>query len=134
MSSPSPKVRQFCLEQGFSDRVREGGFEYLLQGWENTVAEVESGYRALFDEYLNDVDGRHITSRLLLLADGNEREMIQSKLPQIDNKFFEATVPTGTCIWGDEAAAREGLDQQRHWWYFRVPQKLDCVEDLENWP
>jgi hypothetical protein len=127
-------VRQYCIEQGFSDRVCEGGFEYLLQGWENTVSEVDNGYRALFDEYLNDVDGRHIISRILPLADDKERAMVESKLSGIDIRFLDATAPTGKCIWGDEAAARDGLDERRHWWYFRIPRKLDCVEDRENWP
>jgi hypothetical protein len=134
MLSPSAKVRQFCIEQGFSVRVCEDGFEYLLQGWESTVSEVETGYRALFDEYLNDVDGRDIINRLLPLAEDKERAMVESRLPEIDSRFIEATVPTGTCIWGVEAAARDGLDQQQHWWYFRVPGKLDLVEDRENWP
>lgn len=134
MLSPSPKVRQFCLEQGFSFRVCEDGFEFLLRGWESTVSEIETGYRALFDDYLNDVDGRDIINRLLPFADDEERTMIESSLPQVDSRFLDATVPTRRCIWGDEAAARNGLDEGRHWWYFRIPQKLDCVEDRENWP
>jgi hypothetical protein len=134
MLSPSPKVRHFCLEQGFSDRVCERGLEYLLQGWENTVADVESGYRLLFDEYLNDVDGRHIISRILPLADDIERALVESTLPQIDSRFLDATVPTHKCIWGDERAAGDGLEECLHWWYFRIPKKLDRVEDRENWP
>ena len=87
MSSPSPGVRQYCEERGFSQNVREGGLEYLLRGWEHIVAEIEGGYQALLDEYLNDMDGRHIISELLPIATAEEKAKAEGTMPSLDDRF-----------------------------------------------
>ena len=51
---PSPDVSRHCEQRGFSSCVRGGGFGHLLDRWTNIVADVETGYRGLFDEYLNE--------------------------------------------------------------------------------
>jgi acetyl esterase/lipase len=63
MAQPSHPVREYCRQRGFSERVCNEGLDYLLGTWKQTVREILEGYilgghRGLFDEFLNDMDGR----------------------------------------------------------------------------
>jgi hypothetical protein len=107
---------------------------YLLVVWEHVVGEVNDGYRALFDEYLDDMDGRRIIDELLILVDDAERAELEVSLAALDDRFFKATDPVDSCIWGEAAAAKQGYERNRNWWYFRIPTNLSSVEDRDEWP
>jgi hypothetical protein len=134
MKNPSPAIRQYCTEHGFSEMVREGGLDYLLEGWRMTVSEVVEGYTGLFDEYLNEMDGRKIIDELLPLADVKERETVEAFLPSLDDRFIQATLPTDSFIWGENVAQKHDYQPGRDWWYYRIPSNLDHVEDIDAWP
>jgi len=131
---PSPDVSRYCEQRGFSSRVREGGFGYLLEGWKHTVVEVEDGYRSLFDEYLNDMDGRKIIDELATHASDEEWAEVEAMLPSLDARFHAATRPVEVCILGEHNAAKHGYRMDRDWWYFRVPTNLGRVGDPGRWP
>lgn len=131
---PSPPVRELATERGYSSNVCDGGFEYLLRRWKGTVGLIEAGYTRLIDEYLNDMDARRIINELLPVATVRERQEVEAVLPQLDARFFAATRPVATCIWGEANAAKRGYDERRDWWYYRVPIRLDRVRDPELWP
>jgi hypothetical protein len=99
-----------------------------------TVGDVVEGYTALFDEYLNEMDGRRIIDELLPLADAAERVMVEASLPVLDNSFIEATLPTDSCIWGEDVAQRHEYQPGRDWWYYRIPSDLGRLEDPDAWP
>ena len=99
-----------------------------------TVQEVVGGYTASFDEYLNDIDGRRIIDELLPLADATERAMVEASLPALDGSFIKATLPTSSCIWGEDVAQEHKYQPGRDWWYYRIPSNLDHVEDIDAWP
>jgi len=134
MPAPSPSIRQYCKQRGFSSRVCEGGLDYLVARWQKDVAEICAGYSALFDEYLDDMDGRKIIAELLPLASDSERAQVAALLPTLDAQFFEATRPTDSCIWGEHNAAKYGFHPDQDWWYYRVPANLGRVEDPGQWP
>ena len=131
---PSRDVRQRCEERGFSRHACEGGFDYLLQRWTKIVASVESGYRLLFDEYLNDMDSRKIIDELATYASESEWDDVEAALPSLDNRFFAATRPTSACIWGEHVAIQRGYRPDRDWRYYRVPSDLSQVPDRDRWP
>jgi hypothetical protein len=131
---PSPDVSRYCHERGFSPRVCEAGFGYLLDCWTKIVAEVEAGYRGLFDEYLNDVDARRIIDELASYASDAEWAEVEASLPSLDGRFHAATRPVEVCIWGEHNAAKHGYRADRDWWYFRVPTNLEHVGDRGRWP
>jgi hypothetical protein len=134
MNDPSPAIREYCTLHGFSKRVCDGGLEYLMHDWQRTVGDVVGGFTGLFDEYLNDMDGRRIIDELLPLADDTERRMVASSLPALDDGFLNATLPTSSCIWGEDVAEKHNYIPGRDWWYYRVPSNLGRVEDPDAWP
>ena len=133
MESPSPAVRKHCVERGFSPNVSNGGFAYLLRSWKQTVDEIEDGYYALFDEYVNDMDGRRIISDLLPLACMKEKAEVEEVLPPLDLRFFNATHPVDACILGEDIAAKRSYRQDLDWWYYRTPIDLSKVPDRDRW-
>ena len=131
---PSPDVSRYCEQRGFSSRVREGGFGYLVDRWTKVVADVETAYRGIFDEYLNDMDARKIIEELATYATDNEWAQVEAVLPSLDDRFHAATRPVEVCIWGELNAAKHGYRADRDWWYFRVPTNLERVGDRGRWP
>jgi hypothetical protein len=131
---PSPEVRRHCEDCGFSSRVCEGGFDYLLDRWTKIVAAVEEGHSLYFDEYLNDMDARKIIDELGTVASDGEWAAVEAVLPSLDARFLSATRPVDTCIWGERNVAKYGHRPDRDWWYYRVPLDLSRVGDRERWP
>ena len=131
---PSPDIRRYCEERGFSSRVCEGGFDYLLDRWTKIVADVEAGYRLYFDEYLNDMDARSIIDELGTYASDDEWAAVEAALPSLDARFLAATRPIEICIWGERNVAKHGYRPDRDWWYYRVPLDLSRVRDRGRWP
>lgn len=105
-SRPSSDVSRYCEQRGFSSRVREGGFGYLLDRWTKIVGEIEAGYRGLFDEYLNDMDSRQIIDELATYASDDEWGEVEARLPSLDDRFHQVTRPIEACIWGEQNAAK----------------------------
>lgn len=134
MTEPSQAVREYCKRSGFSDQVCRGGLDYLLGSWRRTVDEIVEGYRGLFDEFLNDMDGRRIISELMPIATEVERSRTIDQLSRLDNSFLDATLEYEACIWGDDQAAKRRYNRERDWWYYRRPKVLDFVEDRDAWP
>lgn len=134
MIQPSQPVREYCIQRGFAARVCNEGLDYLLATWQRTVCEILEGYRGLFDEYLNDMDGRQIISELVPLATEAERKSVLDELSLLDHSFFKVTRSLEACIWGADQAARHGYEPNENWWYYRIPQNLDSAEDRDAWP
>ena len=134
MSNPSPTVRKYCEEHGFSRFVREGGFDHLLRRWTRTVAHIDEGYRGLLVEYQNDMDARRLVNELLPLASDEERAEIEALLPSLDTRFLTATRAVDSCIYGQENAAKFDYSPDHDWWYYRIPTNLNRVEDRDEWP
>lgn len=87
-----------------------------LEQWARTVADVERGYPLTLDDYLNDLDVRHA----LRHVDASSPEA--DLLVALDDRFRAATYPSGECVWGEENAAAEAWDRERHWYYWRLPR------------
>lgn len=131
---PSPEVSRYCEQRGFSSRVREGGFGYLLDRWTKIVAEIEAGYDGLFDEFLNDMDARKIIDELATHASDEEWDLVDAVLPSLDARFFAATRPVETCIWGERNLTKYHYRTDHDWWYYRVPVDLSRVCDRGRSP
>jgi hypothetical protein len=127
-------VIRYCEQRGFSAGVREGGFDYLLDRWTKIVARVETGYRGLFHEYLNDADARKIIDELATYASEDEWGRVEAVLPSLDARFHAATRPVDPCIRGEHNAAKYCYRADRDWWYFGVPVNLEHVADRGRWP
>src|SRR4051794_25739360 len=118
---PSSDVSRYCEQRGFSFHVRDGGFGYLLDCWTKVVGEVETGYRGVFDGFLNDVDTRKIIAELATYASDEEWAAVEAELAALDGRFIAATRPVERCIWGEHNAAKHGYRPDCDWWYYHVP-------------
>jgi hypothetical protein len=94
----------------------------------------EGGIRTFGTGVRNDMDGRRIIEELLPLADDTERRMVASSLPALDDGFLNATLPTSSCIWGEDVAEKHNYIPGRDWWYYRIPSNLARAEDPDAWP
>jgi hypothetical protein len=131
---PSPDVSRYCEQRGFSSNVRDGGFAYLLDRWTKIVDQIETGYRGILYEYLNDMDARRIIDELATYATDDEWDEVEAVLPSLDERFHAATRPVEGCICGDHIATKYKYRADRDWWYFRVPTDLERVSDRGRWP
>lgn len=87
-------------------------FDELIANWTRAVTEIERGYPLTFDDYLNDLDGRHeLTSH-----------PPSAELAALDERFLSASYPAGGCVWGPDNAAAEHWDRETHWYYWRLPK------------
>jgi hypothetical protein len=96
----------------------------LVERWDQIVAELERGYTLTFDDYLNDVDLRHLIARTLRNVPPAARDAmapLRDALYDIDARFVANTEPTEECIWGESNAEDEGWSRDGEWWYYRQP-------------
>lgn len=101
----------------------------LVERWGQVVAEIERGYTLTFDDYLNDMDLRHLIMRSIRNVPPGARaqlEPLKDELKAIDLRFVAMTEPS-ECIWGQANAEDEGWSADGEWWYFRQP--MDRPED-----
>jgi hypothetical protein len=97
----------------------------LVDRWAEVVAEVERGYTLTFDDYLNDIDLRHLIARSLRNAPPQHivaMAPLLYKMDTIDAKFREMTEIVDECIWGEANANDERWSADTEWYYYRQPQ------------
>lgn len=102
----------------------------LVERWGQIVDEIECGYTLTFDDYLNDVDLRHLIARSIRNVPPGLREQLaplRAELTAMDTRFVAVTEPSDGCIWGEANAEDEGWSADGEWWYFRQP--MDRPED-----
>jgi hypothetical protein len=90
--------------------------EESLAAWRRTVDDVVHGYALTYDDYLQDLDVRHA------LATHQASLEASTELEALDARFLEHSYPSGECVWGEETAAAEAWDRERHWYYWRLPK------------
>ncbi len=124
-------VRDYLGQRGCPDFVVDGGIGGLVERWERTVGEVEGGYDATLDEYLNDLDGRQILNDVLTRFPEPDGSLID-RMRDADQRMRLASRSLGRCLWGDERS--RVWTEQRSWWYYRVPLSVgdDFREDFRR--
>lgn len=119
MTSSDPLAR-YMEERGCPrDLIREG-LPGLVARWEKVVAEVESGYKLGFDDYLNDMDLRDILAGGLE-AGGELEPALESRLAAADARFGVVVQPCDS-LWGDPDYDEGAPDPEQQWWYYRRPR------------
>jgi hypothetical protein len=128
--SDSDPVRRKPRESGCQEHVVRDGLAGLVEAWEKTVAQVETGYPLGFDDYLNDMDGRQILETALGAA-GPSAEGAD-RVRAADARMKKLVRPVDRCLWGEPMADAEGWTPTENWWYFSLPRHLGPLlrEDL----
>ena len=125
------KITNYLRSQNYADHVIKGGLPRLLSDWESASQEVAKGNPAyiMYEEFLNDMDGRRIIQECFELLTSEEQLPISEKLMKIDEEFKKGTIETASCIWGEENAKKYGYSRDVYWYYYRRPKVLD-----DSWP
>jgi hypothetical protein len=98
--------------------------EYLIDGWEHFISEVEESYQGCIENYHNDLTKRDSLEEIINKCNPSLQQKLNTVIQPLDERFYAATNPLKASIIGPMK------DQE---WYFRAPKKLvaDLKEDLE---
>jgi hypothetical protein len=124
-STKLDSARLYLLTHDYPSHVVQGGLMRLLDDWERLAVSVAKGQEQEQDDYLNDVDGRHILAAMLPSLDSELHDLAVTQLARIDSIIRPHLVPTSVCIWGSDNEAKYGYDRERHWWYYHRPRIVD---------
>jgi hypothetical protein len=112
-------VREYLRRREVGPHVLEGGLEYLVESWDRTASQVAGRETWMWEEWVNDLDGREIIE--CVLEGVPEAASYRSRVGSIDDRFRASAVATEERAWGDEIAERERWDRSRSWWYWTKP-------------
>ena len=113
-------IREFLKLQDYSDHVIRDGLEGLVQAWERTARTVSVEYDGMWEEWLNEVDGREIIHEVAHLTEGPDHSAFRMRIAKADELFKLAT-EMSECQWGAENEREHGWNRDRNWWYYRKP-------------
>ncbi|MBD3586424.1 hypothetical protein HHX48_11805 [Salinimonas sp. HHU 13199] len=106
---------------GCAKHVVQGDLEGLVFGWVKVVAHVSKGYQMTIDDYLNDIDGRHLIHVFTGQAPSQFTAPYKQRLKAADEKFMASTTETVGCIWGVCNEKKHHWSRSANWYYYRKP-------------
>lgn len=104
--------------------------EKAIARWEEAVSWIEKGWDCE-DEYINDVAARHAIFQLLEIDDASLSAELQVRLEAADARYCAATVDDRPFSININASE---LDQERHWYWFRMPEEVSMQKAWETNP
>lgn len=123
LSSSEAKVVNPILA-GFSQRARFPiSLDYLVEGWQTFVVEVEKGYNASIYDYTNDLSGRDLLQELASQVPGSVVSKLMEVIQPWDTRFVAATREIQYPLRGSKTATSR-------FWLMRVP--IILREELEG--
>lgn len=114
-------VREFLTARSCPPHVVAAGVSGLLLKWRRFVEEVEEGYAAGLEDYLNDLDLRLLLQDLRLGVKDALSRSHGLQLERIDRRFRGATRPSKASVYGNSSTVASKFDRRTHWWYFARP-------------
>ena len=115
-------AREYSRRKRYSSLVIYGTFDYLLKGWEATVRDVALEKCIMFEEYLNDMNGRKILEELIEVAGDSAPYGVKEKMWLLDSKIIPLLQPSFNCIYGNKNALKLSYLPHQHWYYFALPK------------
>lgn len=115
------EVADWLRARGCPDHVIEGGAEGLLEQWERLAAEVMRPYMGGLEDWLNDLDDRHMLFELAQELPEAISEAFDARLASADASLRKSTRVLPECVWGEDLAGENGWSPAVEWWYWRAP-------------
>jgi len=112
--------------RGKSELVQRAGLNYLIPTWARNAAAADG--EGNMDVWRNDLDGRKIIDEIFDLLSQEERLVVQKELELTDQLFASKTFEVNECVWGETNERNNGYDRIKHWYYYRVNQRLFDAE------
>ena len=124
-------LKAYFLSKGYADHVVNAGLARLIRSWADIARSLSNSDPAyiMYDEFLNDMDGRRILEEALSVISPEERAAVQSQVDEADKVFRESTVEISKCIWGEDNVKKHGYSSEKDWYYYRRPKEVD-----DSWP
>ena len=111
-------IDEYFEKSRFRDRIKKGGINLLLKGWESRVNRIPFDPHYLFDEWTNDLWTRAAIQKIFLACEIPEE--IRRQLEAIDEIYRQKTIPlsdigiTNFCLEKD-------WDRKTYWFAYRIP-------------
>ncbi len=118
MKSDTQKI---LYKIGCAEHVVQDDLEGLVSAWVKVVAHVSEGYQMTTDDYLNDIEGRHLIHVFIDQAPSQFIAPYEQRLKAADEKFMVCTTETVECIWGARNEQKHHWSRSANWYYYRKP-------------
>lgn len=118
-------IDEYFEKSRFRDRIKKGGINLLLKGWESRVSRIPFDPHYLFDEWTNDLYGRAEIQKIFLACEIPEE--IRQRLEAIDEIYRQKTIPLSDIGVTNFLFMKE-WDRENYWFAYRIPP-----ERWEDW-
>ena len=111
-------IDKYFEKSRFRDRIKKGGINLLLKGWESRVNRIPFDPHYLFDEWTNDLYGRAEIQKIFLACEIPEE--IRQRLEAIDEIYRQKTIPLSD-IGVTNFCLEQDWDKEHYWFAYRIP-------------
>lgn len=111
-------IDEYFEKSRFRDRIKKGGINLLLKGWESRVSRIPFDPHYLFDEWTNDLYGRAEIQKIFLACEIPEE--IRQRLEAIDEIYRQKTIPLSD-IGVTNFCLEQDWDKENYWFAYRIP-------------
>ena len=111
-------IDEYFEKSRFRDRIKKGGINLLLKGWESRVSRIPFDPHYLFDEWTNDLYGRAEIQKIFLACEIPEE--IRQRLEAIDEIYRQKTIPLSD-IGVTDFCLEQDWDKENYWFAYRIP-------------
>ena len=118
-------IDEYFEKSRFRDRIKKGGINLLLKGWESRVSRIPFDPHYFFDEWTNDLYGRAEIQKIFLACEIPEE--IRQRLEAIDEIYRQKTIPLSD-IGVTNFRLEQDWDKENYWFAYRIPP-----ERWEDW-
>ena len=118
-------IDEYFEQSRFRDRIKKGGINLLLKGWESRVSRIPFDPHYFFDEWTNDLYGRAEIQKIFLACEIPEE--IRQRLEAIDEIYRQKTIPLSD-IGVTNFCLEQDWDKENYWFAYRIPP-----ERWEDW-
>jgi len=118
-------IDEYFEQSRFRDRIKKGGINLLLKGWESRVSRIPFDPHYLFDEWTNDLWTRAAIQKIFLACEIPKE--IRQRLEAIDEIYRQKTIPLSDIGVTNFLFMKE-WDKEHYWFAYRIPP-----ERWEDW-
>ena len=111
-------IDEYFEKSRFRDRIKKGGINLLLKGWESRVSRIPFDPHYFFDEWTNDLYGRAEIQKIFLACEIPEE--IRQRLEAIDEIYRQKTIPLSD-IGVTNFCLEQDWNKENYWFAYRIP-------------
>lgn len=114
-------VDDYINSQQYSDKVKKGGLEFLLNKWKYICSRIPYDCHYQYDEYLNDLLTRKVIHNVFKNCNIDKENV--DKLREIDLIFKRKTIEIDECLWPVSGDLQLPYSKEEYWFFYRIPEE-----------